>query len=50
MNTADYLLQNSFSSHEMTLEIKHLGHHIPENFEIISRKKLKTETSKNTAC
>ena len=35
MNTVDYLLQNSFSSHreEMKLEIKRLGCHIPDNFE-----------------
>ena len=49
MNTVDYLLQNSFSSHseEMKLEIKHFERHIPENFEINQRKKnLKTETSK----
>ena len=52
MNTVDYLLQNSFSSHseEMKLEIKHFERHIPENFEINQQKKTETETSKNTAC
>ena len=45
MNTVDYLLQNSFSSHseEMKLEIKHFWRHIPKNFKINQRGKNKTK-------
>ena len=49
MNTVDYLLQNSFSSHseEMKLEIKRLGRHIPDNFEINQRKKTQNRNFKS---